>query len=242
MTLTLREFYQSYHIESDKILAVVTHRDELLTINIADVVGAGKSIRLFTEPVDRDVESFLDSVAGHICNIRGIPNDKEIALDVLAELFHGYCSYWELKTQDSRADMWNYKGLKEFWDSEQDLISQIRKIDYESKPLRFVFDKPFSFKERETLLDKKEKEKAESEKKDLNIEITARNRKIIQLKKQIKKQSGLEYRFDKEPLKSLIDETRMKNGKQNHSKIAEKYGCHRDTVKRHIKRLRLEKY
>jgi len=239
MTLTLRELYQSYHIESDQILAVVTLRDELLTINIADVVGAGgKSIRLFTEPVDHEVESFLDSVVERIRNIRGIRNDEE-ALKVLAELFHGYCLYWELKTQGSRADMWNYKGLKEFWDSEQDLISQIRKIDYESKPLRFVFDKPFSFKERETLLDKKEKEKTESQLKDLNSEMAARNTKIVQFKKQNRFKK---YTIEKELLKSLIDNTRKKNGKHNFSKIAEEIGCHRDTVKRYIKHFVLENY
>lgn len=151
--MTLREFYQNYHIESDKILVVVTHRDELLTINIADgEYGAGgKSICLFTEPVDREVESFLDSVVERIRNIRGIPNSKEIALNVFAELFYGYCSYLELKTQASRADMWNYEGLKEFWDSKEDLISQIRKIDYESNPRRFVFE---AFEKKEALIDK----------------------------------------------------------------------------------------
>jgi len=88
----------------------------------------------------------------------------------------------------------------------------------------------------------KEKEKLESQVKVLNIELSVRNTKILQQKKQIKKQSGLEYRFDPERLRSLIDETRKRNGKQNHTQIAKKLGCHRDTVKKHVKLLGLTAY
>lgn len=88
----------------------------------------------------------------------------------------------------------------------------------------------------------KEKEKLESQVKGLNIELSVRNTKILQQRKQLKKKSGVRYRFEKDELASMIDDTRKKNGKHNYTKIAEVYSCHRDTVKRNIELLGLTDY